>query len=75
MHRSLSPGSRESSPAMEVGALREHLDLRVHDRVALDEIELYAEVLSAVAVCDRPLTAQELDEVLGISAVAGSTAD
>ena len=25
------------------------LDLRVHDRVALDEIELYAEVLSAVA--------------------------
>jgi hypothetical protein len=60
---------------MEVGAVREHLDLRVPDRVALDEIELYAEVLSAVAVCDRPLTAEELDEVLGISAVASSTAD
>ena len=60
---------------MEVGAVREHLDLRVPDRVALDEIELYSEVLSAVAICDRPLTAQELDEVLGISAVAGSTAD
>lgn len=59
---------------MEVGAVREHLDLRVPDRVALDEIELYAEVLSAVAVCDRPLTAQELDEVLGI-AVASSSAD
>jgi hypothetical protein len=51
---------------MEVGALREHLDLRVHDRVALDEIELYAEVLSAVAVSDRPLTAEELDRVLDV---------
>lgn len=44
----------------------EQLDLRVHDRVALDEIELYAEVLSAVAAADRPLTAEELDEVLGV---------
>jgi hypothetical protein len=42
------------------------LDLRVHDRVALDEIELYAEVLSAVAAADRPLTDAELDEALGI---------
>jgi hypothetical protein len=58
--------------AMEVGAVREHLDLRVPDRVALDEIELYAEVLSAVAVCDRPLTAQELDEVLGVGAGNGA---
>jgi hypothetical protein len=57
---------------MEVGALREHLDLRVHDRVALDEIELYAEVLSAVAATDRPLTAEELDRVLGLRPVAGS---
>ena len=51
---------------MEVGVLREQLDLRVHDRVALDEIELYAEVLSAVAAADRPLTAEELDRVLGV---------
>ena len=50
--------------------MREHLDLRVPDRVALDEIELYAEVLSSVAVCDRPLTDAELDEVLGIESVA-----
>jgi hypothetical protein len=56
--------------AMEVGAVREGLDLRVHDSVALDEIELYAEVLSAVAATDRPLTAQELDEVLGVQPVA-----
>jgi hypothetical protein len=56
---------------MEVGALREHhLDLRVHDRVALDEIELYAEVLSAVAASDRPLTAEELDRVLGVGPAA-----
>jgi hypothetical protein len=48
----------------------EQLDLRVHDRVALDEIELYAEVLSAVAIADRPLTASELDEVLGLRAPA-----
>ena len=44
----------------------EYLDLRVHDLVALDEIALYAEVLSAVAVSDRPLTLAELDDVLGI---------
>jgi hypothetical protein len=56
---------------MEVGALREHLDLRVHDRVALDEIELYAEVLSAVAASDRPLTAEELDQVLGSAPTPG----
>ncbi len=46
--------------------MREHLDFRVPDRVALDEIELYAEVLSAVAISERPLTAQELDAVLGL---------
>jgi hypothetical protein len=55
---------------MEVGAMRETLDLRVPDRVALDEIALYAEVLSAVAVSDRPLTDAELDAVLGIGSVA-----
>jgi hypothetical protein len=58
---------------MEVGALREHLDLRVHDRVALDEIELYSEVLSAVADIDRPLTPEELDQVLGLRPVAGAS--
>jgi len=49
-----------------VGTVREQLDDRVHDAVALDEIDLYAEVLSAVAAVDRPLTAGELDKVLGI---------
>ena len=56
----------ESRSAPEVSTIPRQLDLRVHDRVALDEIELYAEVLSAVAATDRPLTAAELDEALGI---------
>ncbi len=50
--------------------MRERFDLRVHDRVALDEIELYTEVLSAVAAADRPLTRTELDQVLGVGPVA-----
>ena len=43
------------------------LDLRVHDDVALDEIELYSEMLSAVATADRPLTTDEIDIVLGLA--------
>jgi hypothetical protein len=46
--------------------MREDLDHRVHDAVALAEIDLYAEVLSAVAAVDRPLTAAEIDAVLGV---------
>ena len=61
-------GRKRSGPrsAPEVSTIPRQLDLRVHDRVALDEIELYAEVLSAVAAADRPLTAAELDAALGI---------
>src|SRR3954463_94788 len=43
-----------------------NVDLRVHDRVALDEIELYSEMLSAVASAERPLTVDEIDMVLGL---------
>ena len=46
--------------------MRDDVNLRFHDRVALEEIELYAEVLSAVAIADRPLTLDEIDEVLGL---------
>jgi hypothetical protein len=42
------------------------LDRRLHDDVALGEIELYAEILSAVAVAERPLTDAEIDIVLGV---------
>lgn len=52
----------------------DYFDLRVHDLVALDEIELYAEVLSAVAATDRPLTMAELDEVLGVQPLAAAPA-
>ena len=53
--------------------MRGQLDLRVPDYVALDEIDLYAEVLSAVAASDRPLTAEELDEVLGLRPAAAAS--
>jgi hypothetical protein len=56
----------QASASTEVSTVPEYLDLRVHDRVALDEIELYAEVLGAVAASDGPLTRDELDEVLGV---------
>jgi len=50
------------------------VDLRFHDRVALEEIELYAEVLSAVAAADRSLTTDEIDAVLGLCPRAGAEA-
>jgi hypothetical protein len=59
---------------MEVGAMGDNFDLRVHDLVALNEIELYAEVLSAVAEADRPLTLAELDQVLGVEPMAATPA-
>jgi hypothetical protein len=64
--RNLGPKRTESRPAPEVSTIPRQLDLRVQDAVALDEIELYAEVLSAVAAADRPLTPAELDAALGI---------
>ena len=51
---------------MEVSTIPMQVDLRVHDDVALDEIELYAEVLTAVAASDGPLSKSELDRALGI---------
>jgi hypothetical protein len=67
----LVASSRVTAQPGEVDAVRDYVDLRVHDMVALDEIELYAEVLSAVAASDRPLTDDELDEVLGLLPIAG----
>lgn len=58
----------------EVDAVPEQVDLRVHDRVALDEIELYSEVLSAVAASDKPLTHEELDRALGVLPMPGRPA-
>jgi hypothetical protein len=55
--------------------MRGDVDLRVPDLVALEEIELYAEVLSAVAIADRPLTTEEIDEVLGLRQRAAAEAN
>ena len=54
--------------------MHDNVDLRIHDRVALEEIDLYAEVLSAVAIADRALTTDEIDEVLGLRRRAGADA-
>jgi hypothetical protein len=65
--RNLGRKRTESGSAVEVSAIPRQLDLRVHDRVALDEIDLYTDVLTAVAAADGPLTDAEIDEVLGIT--------
>jgi len=70
--RNLDNG-RESPRSTEVSAIPRQVDLRVHDDVALDEIELYAEVLSAVAASDGPLSPTELDAVLGVRPICGCT--
>ena len=68
--RTLVPITRGRS-AREVDAVPDDLDFRVHDQVALEEIDLYADVLGAVAASDRPLTADELDQVLGVLPIRG----
>lgn len=68
--RSLKGGARStrstSARSVEVSTIPMQVDLRVHDDVALREIELYAEVLATVAASDGPLSKSELDEALGI---------
>jgi hypothetical protein len=58
-------GRKRSAP--EVSTIPRQVDLRVHDLDALDEIELYTDVLTAVAAADRRLTPAELDRALGIN--------
>jgi hypothetical protein len=59
--------SGEGVVAVEVSTIPKQLDLRVQDRDALDEIELYTDVLGAVAASDGPLSRDEIDEVLGVT--------
>jgi hypothetical protein len=59
-------GRAGSAQSKEVSTIPMQVDLRVHDDVALGEIELYAEVLATVAASDGPLTKSELDKALGI---------
>ncbi len=64
--RNLKGGAGSARRSKEVNTIPMQVDLRVHDDVALGEIELYAEVLATVAASDGPLTKSELDEALGI---------
>jgi hypothetical protein len=41
-------------------------DARVHDSDALDEIELYGNLMIAASESEEPLTKQQIDEVLGV---------
>ncbi len=66
MSRHNLKGEAGSARSTEVSTIPMQVDLRVHDDVALGEIELYAEVLTAVAASDGPLSKGELDEALGI---------
>src|ERR1700742_3971172 len=59
-------GGATSARSKEVSTIPMQVDLRVHDDVALGEIELYAEVLAVVAGKQEPLSERELDEVLGV---------
>ena len=51
----------------EVSTIPMQVDLRVHDDVALGEMELFGEVLATVASSERPLSKSEIDEALGLS--------
>jgi hypothetical protein len=62
-------GRGDSARSTEVSTIPRQVDLRVHDDVAMDEIELYAEVLTAVAASDGPLSPRELDAALGVRPV------
>ncbi|MGH8970699.1 MAG: hypothetical protein ACRDV1_12200 [Actinomycetes bacterium] len=41
-------------------------DSRVQDPLVLDEIELYGELVIAASAADRPLSRDEIDQVLGL---------
>ena len=66
--RSLKGGAGSARRSKEVSTIPMQVDLRVHDDVALDEIELYTDVLAAVAASDGPLPQSELDAALGLRA-------
>ena len=58
--------SRDSEDREEVGGVPSGPDVRVHDRVALDEIELYGELVIAASSSDEPLSEDQIDLVLGL---------
>ena len=67
LRRKVKGGAGSALP-MEVNTIPMQVDSRVHDNVALAEIELYTDVLAAVAASDGPLRQSELDAALGLRA-------
>jgi hypothetical protein len=63
--RNLEGGARNGLPK-EVSTIPMQVDLRVHDDVALGEMELFGEVLATVAASDHQLTKSEIDAALGL---------
>ncbi|RNL84388.1 hypothetical protein [Halostreptopolyspora alba] len=54
---------------------RLHPATRFHDQVALAEIELYSELLTAVATVDHHLSLAEIDRILGVRPARPGAAD
>jgi hypothetical protein len=48
------------------GVVIENPDHRVHDAVALDEIELYGNLMIAASESDGPLSQDQIDDILGV---------
>ena len=66
MSRRNLKGGASGARSMEVSTIPMQVDLRVHDDVALGEMELFGEVLATVAASDHQLTKSEIDEALGL---------
>jgi len=58
-------GSRSTMPNSEGGGETDVTDVRLTDVRLAAEIELLGEVIAVVAEHDGPLSAEEVDEVLG----------
>jgi hypothetical protein len=49
---------------------RTELDLRVQDPTALEEIDLYSELMIVAAASDDPLSLDQIDRALGLGPAA-----
>jgi hypothetical protein len=63
---SLHDPAPRREPAHSHGHGRPLRAASVHDRVALDEIELYAELIIAAQRSDKPLSHEAIDAILGL---------
>jgi hypothetical protein len=46
---------------------RSELDLRLQDPAALEEIELYSELIIVAGASNQPLTQEQIDRALGVT--------